>query len=359
MKTHLKLVVMCAAVLLLQNCTSDDRDIIIDIPPTSGDYANGIFVLNEGGYTYSNASVSFIDESGQVYHNVFYGVNGRGLGDVAQSMAFYGDKAYIVVNNSNTIEVVNRYTFEFITTIETDILTPRYMTFEGTKGYITNWGDPADTTDDYVAVLDTETNVVINTIPVAEGPDAIVNNNGTLYVAHYGGWGYGNTISVLDASTEIITASIEVADMPGNMVIHNSDLYVLCAGKGDYTGDETLGGLYKINMATNQVTNQIMFANGVHPGYLEINNNALLYTINRDVYKVDLNDFTQPVTPFFTTSTQNLNAMYGFNIINGNIYIADAKDYTSNGEVFVYNLHGEYLENYNVKLIPNGFYNNN
>ncbi|WP_417214177.1 YncE family protein [Bizionia sp.] len=359
MNKQVKLVVMFAVVLLLQNCTSNDREIIIDNPPPSGDYANGIFVLNEGGYTYSNASVSFIDNSGQVYNNVFYGVNGRKLGDVAQSMAFYGDKAYILVNNSNTIEVVNRYTFELITTIENDILTPRYMTFDGAKGFITNWGDPADTTDDYVAVLDTETNAIISTIPVAEGPDGILNNNGTLYVAHYGGWGYGNTISVLDAVNETVTASIDVSDMPGSMVTHNNDLYVICAGKEDYTGAETLGGLYKINMATNQVTDQIIFADGVHPDYLEINNNLLLYTLNRDVYKVDLNDFRLPATPLFTTSTQNLGVLYGFTIINETIYIADAKDFVSNGDVLVYNLQGDFQENYNVKLIPNGFYNNN
>jgi len=359
MKRLLKLCTMLVAILLLQNCTSDDRDIIVDTPPPSGDYANGIFVLNEGGYTYSNASVSFIDNSGQVYNNIFYAVNQRALGDVAQSMAFHEDKAYIVVNNSNTIEVVNRYTFEHIVTVENDILTPRYMTFYEDKAYITNWGDPADTTDDYVAVLDTETNVVINTIPVAEGPDAIVNNNGTLYVAHYGGWGYGNTISVLDAANETVTTSIDVSDVPRNMVTHNNDLYVMCAGKEDYTGHETLGGLYKINMATNQVTDQIIFPEGKHPGYLEINNNSLLYTLNRDVYNVDLNDFTLPTAPMFTTSTQNVGVLYGFSVINGKIYIADAKDYVSNGDVLVYSLQGDFQENYNVKLIPNGFYNNN
>ncbi|EGV44027.1 hypothetical protein BZARG_1444 [Bizionia argentinensis JUB59] len=359
MKNYLKLVVVFAAGLLLQNCTSDDREIIIDNPPPSGDYANGVFVLNEGGYTSSNASVSFIDDSGEVYNDIFYAVNGRLLGDVAQSMAFYEDKAYIVVNNSNTIEVVNRYTFELITTIENDILTPRYMTFDGDKGYITNWGDPADTTDDYVAVLDTETNVVIKTIPVAEGPEAILNNNGTLYVSHYGGWGYGNTISVLDAVSESVTSTIAVYDVPGDMVIHNNDLYVLCSGKANYTGDETLGGIQKINMVTNQVTDEIVFASGVHPGYLQIDNNALLYTLNREIYRVDFSDFTLPTAPLFSTISQNVGVLYGFKIIEGDIYIADAKDYVSNGEALVYNLQGQFKKNYNVKLIPNGFYNNN
>ncbi|TYB77196.1 YncE family protein [Bizionia myxarmorum] len=359
MRKTLKSVAMLAIILLLQNCTSDDRDIIIETPPPSGDYANGIFVLNEGGYTYSNASVSFIDNSGQVYNNIFYAVNGRGLGDVAQSMAFHRDKAYVLVNNSNTIEVVNRYTFESISTIEQDILNPRFMTFDGDKGYITNWGDPADTTDDYVAILNTETNIVINTISVSEGPEEILNNNGTLYVAHKGGWGYGNTISVLNASSETVISNIQVSDVPGNMMIYNNDLYVLCAGKGDYTGDETVAGVHKINLATNHVTDQIIFADGVHPGYFQIDNNSLLFTLNRDVFKVNLNDFTLPEAPFFSTNAQNVGVLYGFKISNGNIYVADAKDYVSNGTVLVYDLQGQFQENYNVKLIPNGFYSNN
>jgi len=359
MNNRLKLLVMFAVIMLLQNCTSDDREIVIDTPPASGNYANGIFVLNEGGYTYSNASVSFIDAYGQVYNNVFFAVNGRGLGDVAQSMSFYEDKAYLLVNNSNTIEVVNRYTFEYITTIENNILNPRYMTFFGDKGYITNWGDPADTTDDYVAVLDTQTNTIVNTISVAEGPESILNNNGTLYVAHKGGLGYGNTVSVLNAAIETVTTSIEVSDVPGNMVIHNNSLYVICAGKGNYTGDETLAGFYKINMATNQIEDEIVFADGVHPGYLEISNNSLYYTLNADVYTMALNDFTLPTSPLFTTTNENLGVLYGFKIINENIYIADAKDYVSNGQVLVYNLQGDYQEGFNVKIIPNGFYNNN
>ncbi|WP_452229429.1 YncE family protein [Lacinutrix sp. MEBiC02404] len=359
MNKLLKLIGMFAVILLLQNCTSEDRDTIIDSLPPSGEYANGVFVLNEGGYTNSNASVSFKDASGQTYHNIFFAVNGRGLGDVAQSMAFYEDFAYLLVNNSNTIEVVNRYTFESVSTIETNILNPRYMTFIGNKGYITNWGDPADTNDDYIAVLDTQTNTITNTISVIEGPEFILNNNGTLYLAHKGGWGYGNSISVIDAVTETVTTSIQVSDVPGNMVTYNNQLYVICAGKADWTGDETSAGIYKINMATNLVEDEIVFSDGIHPGLLEISNNALLYTLNASVYNVTLSDFTLPTTALFTTSTQNIGVLYGFSVINDRIYIADAKDYVSNGEVFVYSLQGEYLEGFDVKIIPNGFYNNN
>lgn len=359
MNKNLKLLTMCFTILFLQHCTSDDREIIVDNQPPSGDYTNGIFVLNEGGFTNSNASVSFIDALGEVYNNVFFAVNGRGLGDVAQSMSFNGNLAYLLINNSNTIEVVNRYTFESIATIETNVLNPRYITFIGDKGYITNWGDPADTTDDYVAVLDLETNIITNTIAVVEGPEAILNNNGTLYVAHKGGYGYGNSISVIDATSETVTTSIQVADVPGNIVIDNNNLYVICSGKASWTGDETLAGIYKINMVTSLVEDEITFADGIHPDFLKRVNNSLLYTLNGSIYNIELNSFTLPTVPLFNTSAQNIEVLYGFNVINDNIYIADAKDYVSNGEVFVYNLQGNFQDGLDVKIIPNGFYNNN
>ena len=97
------------------SCTSEDRDKTELLP--EGDYSQGVFVLNEGGYGYSNASVSFLDSDGQVYSSVFSGVNNMKLGDVAQSMGFNKDDAYIVMNNSSTVEVVNRYTFEHIATV--------------------------------------------------------------------------------------------------------------------------------------------------------------------------------------------------------------------------------------------------
>ena len=359
MNKSLKLITLFFTILLLQNCTSDDRAIVLDNPPPSGDYANGVFVLNEGGFNNSNASVSFIDASGQAYHNVFFAVNGRGLGDVAQNIGFNGDLAYILVNNSNTVEVVNRYTFESVATIETDILNPRYIAFFENKGYITNWGDPNDTTDDYVAVLNIETNTITATIPVAEGPEAILNKNGTLYVAHKGGYGYGNSISIINAISQTVTASIQVGDVPGDMVLDNNNLYVICSGKASWTGDETSAGIYKINSATNLVEAQITFSDGVHPGFLKKSNNSLLYTLNASLYNIELNDFTLPETALFNTSAQNIEVLYGFNIINDKIYISDAKDYTSNGEVLVYSLEGDFQNGIDVKIIPNGCYNNN
>lgn len=281
------------------------------------------------------------------------------LGDVAQSMGFNKDNAYLVMNNSSTVEVVNRYTFESMATVSTMIMTPRFIAFEGNKGYVTNWGDPNDITDDYVAVLNLDTNLIESKIPVAEGPDKIVVNNGKLYVAHRGGYHWGNTLSVIDIATQKVTGSISVGDVPDDMLVDSGKLYVICSGKGDYTGDETQGKLLRINIADSNVEKTLTFPEKKHPRFLSIANNMLYYTLGTDVFTINTSNFELPENSLFSTSTNGLKLLYGFKVNKNNIYIADAKDYVSNGNVFIYSLTGDLQKTFSVQIIPNSFYFNN
>lgn len=344
---------------VFSSCTSNDReDLPIEIMPT-GSFANGMFILNEGGFGYSNASISFLANNGQVFNSIYSNVNSMNLGDVAQSMNFNGDKAYIVVNNSSAIEVVNRNTFKHLATVSNLIVNPRYIEFSGDTGFISNWGDLNDTTDDYVAVLNLETNLIEAKIPVAEGPERLLMDNGKIYVAHKGGLGYGNTISVIDVATQATIGSIEVGDVPDGMVINNGKLYVICSGKPSFTGDETLGSLLKINLSDFSIENEIIFPEGKHPSFLEFENNALYFAMEREIYKINTADFQLPQNHLFNSATSGVQILYGFKVNDGKIYIADARDYSSNGEVFIYSLNGELQQQFRVQIIPNSFYFNN
>lgn len=344
---------------IMSSCTSDDRDVPMPEPTPMGSYNEGVFILNEGGFGYSNASISFLDSNGEVYNSIYTGANGFGLGDVAQSMGLYGDNAYIVVNNSSTIEVVNRYTFEHVATVTAQIVNPRYIEFNGDKGYISNWGDPNNVNDDYVAVLNLETNLVESKIPVAEGPEKMLSNNGKLYVAQKGGYAFGNAISVVDLASQSLITSIAISDVPDGMVINNNTLYVMCSGKGAYTQDETLAKLHSINLSNTTVTSSLSFPQGKHPRFLEFENNNLYYAMDNAVYSIATSDSQLPQVPKFTPSSDGVEVLYGFAVHEGLIYIADAKDYTSNGEAFIYNRDGALQQRFSVQIIPNSFYFNN
>ncbi len=63
-------------------------------------------VLSEGQYGYSTGSMMSLGYDGSLNYDLFSSANGRGLGDVPQSMVRIGDYYYIAINNSNCIEVI-------------------------------------------------------------------------------------------------------------------------------------------------------------------------------------------------------------------------------------------------------------
>ncbi len=320
-------------------------------------YENGILVLHEGNFFGGNASVSFVsDDLSSVNNAIFSNANldiGR-LGDVAQSMAFDGDLAYIVVNNSQKIEVVNRFTFSSEGTIDTGLLNPRYITFASGKGYVTNWGDGTNPDDDYIAVVNLENLMVESTISVPEGPEWILNNNGTLYVAHQGGFSQNNIVSVIDSSNDTVGTPITVADRPNSMQMVNDELWVLSGGNPAFTGNETAGQLDKINMSSNLVVDTFTFTQTEHPNYLSVDGSSLYYLLDGNVFKMDASDTTLP-----SSSEIAGVSFYDMTVNDGRLYGVDAKDFASNGSLEVYNLSNNSLvESLEVSIIPGAVYFN-
>ena len=87
------------------SCDDDDNQ-------PKGKFEEGVFVVNEGNFQDANGTISHISPDGTVTQDLFGTVNnGLALGDVVQSMSIDGEFAYIVVNNSNKMEVVNANTF--------------------------------------------------------------------------------------------------------------------------------------------------------------------------------------------------------------------------------------------------------
>lgn len=345
---------MTLSFLTMTACNNDDDSPSSDPTPT-GDYVNGVLIVNEGGFGAANASVGFIGENGVYQPEIFKNVNGENLGDVAQSIYTHEDKAYIVLNGSGTMEVVNRYTFEKEGTISSGLANPRYVIIENNKAYVSNWGDPTNPDDDYLAVVNLNSLTVESTISVVEGPEKMTSKNGKVFVAHMGGWGYGNSVSVINTSNNTVSANLSTADVPHGIFEENNYLYVLCSGKAAWTGDETQGGLYVFDISTNNLIFNHSFATGVHPSHLEKDNGTLYYTIDDKVFSADFNALNLPTVPLFSLSDQGVYGVYGFAVNNGKIYVADAGDYVSNGKIFVYSSDSGDLTSYSVGLLPNSF----
>ena len=342
--------------IFLTACSNDDENTEAPL----GNYDNGVLILNQGGFGNGNASISYVSEDFVTQqNNIFSLVNPTiTLGDTAQDIGFYQDLAFIVLNVSNKIEIVNRYTMAHVATISSGLDNPRFIAFSNGKGFVTNWADGTNTSDDYVAVVNLSSYAVSSTIAVAEGPEKIIENNNKLYVAHAGGFNFGNTISVINAATNSLQTTINVGDVPNSLKIKDNSLYVICGGKPSYATTETAGSLVKINLSNNSVSNIINFTATTHPSNLIINGNNMYYTVDDAVFKTSLNATNLPSTPLFTTTSQGVYGVYSFAVENDKIYVGDAGDYNSNGKVYIYSEAGILENQYTVGVIPAGFFFN-
>lgn len=333
-------------------CESDDDDVIVPL----GDYENGILISNEGPFNNGTGTVSFISEDlATTKSAIFNSVNNADLGNVVQSIGFTDTYAYIIANVSNTITVVDRYSFEKVAVISQGLNNPRYFLYANGKGYVTNWGDPNDLSDDYVATIDLGANSVSTAIPVDFGPEKMTAHNESIYIAHQGAFGQNNTISVIDVENDEVVGSIPVGYVPNSMQVDSDgSLWVLSGGKPSYTQDETAGALTKINTSSNIVETALDFTMTEHPKFLELDGSKLFYFLGGAVYSMATSAVTLPTQSEF----QDLN-FYSMVINDGKMYGTDAKDFASNGSMDIYELNTKAkLGTFDLGIIPGGVYFN-
>ena len=349
-----KLMFLTLTTLLLVSCSNDDDNSGDPVTP-AGAYEKGILITNEGPFGNGSGTVSFISEDYSVLeNNIFKTVNNSDLGNIVQSMGFLDEKAYIVVNNSQKIEIANRYTFERIDTIANGLNNPRYFVAkDGARAYVSNWGDPNDNTDDFIAVINLVNNSVSTTIPVDFGAERMVYNNNKLYVAHQGGYGQNNLISVISTSNNTVEKTITVGDVPNSMVIADDMLYVLCGGNPDYTGNETAGSMVTIDLANDEVVETNTLGDTQHPSSLTIDGTNLYYSLDGSVYETNTVTTTLPGTSVIN------GFFYTIEAHNGMLYATDAGDYASDGTLKVYDLStNQMTQDFTVGIIPGGIYFN-
>lgn len=345
MKKYKLIHVLTLLLFFLASCSDDEPSM-----EPSAEYKNGYFVTNEGPFQTGSGSLTFIDNDGSVSQDVYKSVNGEDLGNIVNSMYFSGDKAYIVVNNSHKIVVVNRFTLEKITVINgDDIRNPRYFAAIDNLGYISNWGDPFDPSDDFVAVINLQSNTVIAKIAVGEGPEKMIADGTDLYVCLQGGYGNNDQVVVIDSKQNSIKTSIAVGDVPNSIVIDTrGDIWVLCGGSPAWTGNETGGSLYRID-PSGFVTSKIDFPISDHPSLLNDDMGMLYYNLNGKVYQMGLDAAVLPKEALHGVD----GFYYAMEVKNGELFGTDAGDFASEGSLKVFNINsGTLLETIGTGIVP-------
>lgn len=347
--------VAALAITSISITSCEDDETTIKLPY---DLTRGVVIANEGSFGASNSSLSmYYPDGDSIVNDLFSKVNNRPLGDVFQSIGFSENFAYLIINASNKIEVVDKRSCEEVATI-TNLESPRYFTnISSKKAYVSLWGGNGK-----VGVLNTTTNSIEKTIVVGTGPEKMVVANSNAYVANCGGWGTDNRVSVINTQTDEVSATITVGDNPKDLVVDKNDkVWVLCSGNVVYQGysivSQTSSKLIRINPKTNAIEKTIDLGETYHPSQLEINSNGDVLYYGGDwsisgIFALPIASETKATTPLVD------DYFYGFNVDpeSGIIYGLQAPTFTNSGSLKRYNPTGEALGTFTLGVGPNGAY---
>jgi DNA-binding beta-propeller fold protein YncE len=217
----------------------------------------GFYLLNEGNMGSNKSTLDYMDlTTGEYHRNIYAAANPtvpKELGDVGNDLAIYGSKLYAVINCSNKVEVMDKFTARRLGQI--DIPNCRYIKFHEGYAYVTSYAGPVEINPTYeqigyVAKVDTTTYQVLERCLVGFQPDELEIVGNKIYVANSGGYmvpNYENTVSVIDIPTFTEIKRIEVAV---NLHRLEADKYgsLWVTSRGDYYNVPSR--LYRIDTQT-------------------------------------------------------------------------------------------------------------
>lgn len=319
-----------------------------------------IYILSEGLFNLNNSSLTrYSFRTHQLKTNYFSTINKRGLGDTANDIALYGNKLYIVVNVSSTLEVVDFTTGQSIKQIPMrtengSSRQPRHIAFHKDKAYVCSF-------DGTVARIDTTSLEIEATVKAGRNPESLCVQNEKLYVSNSGGLDYtegigvDNTVSVIDLASFTEIKKITVGPNPGCILPDSENfVYVATHGKNIVERDYHL---VKINSHTDEV--ERVFDEKVMNFAIQ-GNVGYLYNYNYQTEDASIKMFNlqtgETIREHFITDGTPIHTPYGIHInpYSGNIYITEAYSYTVTGDVLCFNQNGQLQFRLNrIGLNPN------
>ena len=343
------LVLMVVVSMAFIGCNKEKKTVDPYVPPINP--VKGLFILNEGTFTYANASLSYYDmEANTIENNIFFRVNDIPIGDVGQSLTKIGNDLYIVVNNSNYIYKVDANTIQYKAKI-TGFSSPRYMLpINDSIAYVSD----IESTGLYVLNLNTLASGFIETgnateVMVRVGDEVFVSNYAKYYVG-----ASDHTVQIVDCVNNQYVTEIEVGHWPNDMVVDkNNHIWVLCSGGFPSTDPS----LICIDPATRSIIKRFDFQPEVDsPDGMSIDGaGENIYFLNgpynsMSVYKLNINDEQLPDTVFIASEGRQF---YNVKIHpqNGDVFVTEAKT-TSNGNLWHYKSDGTLVGTFGLGMFP-------
>lgn len=326
------------------SCQSDKPE---SISPQSVnlDAKNAVYISNEGNFQFGNASISYLNTADSSFsEDIFKTSNNRSLGDVCQSICFFNNKAYIVVNNSGRIEVVDAASFKSTGSIN-GLRSPRYfLPISHAKAYV------SDLYSNSISIIDINTLSKTGSIACPGWTEQMLLLYGKAYVCNM----KHDKVYIVNTATDVLEDSIAVGFAPSDIrQDKQGNIWVLCVGDNQ---KKIAGGLYKINPLTKAVDVSLVFPVTASVSRLRSNGtNDTLYYLNKGVYQFPISQQTLPSSAFIN---ENGHTFYGLGIQpqTGAVYVSDAIDYVQKGAILIYDQLGKEQRSFKGGIIPGDFY---
>lgn len=227
--------ILLAACMLTGLTACDPDDGGNDGPVICTYVTTAAYIVNRGQYynqvdgTITLANLS----TGATAQNFFRTANDRSIGASPNSATVYGDRLFVAVTESNTIEVcdLNGKSIRQIRLSEIKGMgsSPREIVCHEGKAYISMF-------DGYVTRMDCKTLELEATVAVGPNPEGMAVADGKLYVAISGGLNYtlgipyDNRVAVVDLASFSLQSHLTTDTNPTKVGVYAGSVYVLCMG---------------------------------------------------------------------------------------------------------------------------------
>lgn len=234
--------------LLLVGLTACENDDNRDLP-TDPEVKVEMVVVNEGPYGKALGALSAIYTDGSVVFDVFEKVNGRPLGDVAQSITYINGYYFVTLNNSKKIEVIDAKTFESVETIiYTQAGIPTFITpISDTEAIVSDLGNQ-------LVRINTKTFKVIEYIPMNGNMGKMVTIGNKIFGNSGGKIKIIDIDNIQESGSRVlkVESTSNVYQTAKLLVDKNQQLWVFAAPASPfYVADQA--GVYRINPETEEV----------------------------------------------------------------------------------------------------------
>lgn len=346
------LLFLLAAMLHFSSC-SDNEFGEINTGASQFRHGDGVFIINEGNFGNGNGSVSFFNiDSLEIYNEIFYTANNRPPGDVPFSMTLIDDEAWVVVNNSARIEVLDLTDMSSVAVVD-GLTSPRFLLpVNGHKAYVSDLYAPE------ISIISLATKQKDGAISLGRSSEQMVMAGGRIFAACWSNYGFpsteNNMLMVIDPDLDMVVDSVVVGKEPNSMVVDNEGLlWVLCSG--GFMGDE-LPTLRRIHPQSLQ-TEAVFTFPGIYstPTSLCLSGSRdTLYYLNRGVFRMSVAGQHLPADPWIAEDDRLFYAL-GVHPVTSSVFVSDAVDYQQRGIIYHHDRNGILLGSYRAGIIPGRF----